>query len=234
MLSFIPHYYRPESPVRDNILVEKCIPNTHKCPVRDMICKEKYCVPNGTPDFAETFIFYQYQIPKGIKKERIIFNAYSIFFTSHPEGFIIDDISKEEYKSLKSKFLTLKEGTGRGQHRKYMPKAFTEQGLYMLATILKGEKAEDTTVKIVQIRKVFLTANHANLTNRKCLISDICVRGVCVVRGKYGFSEWTQNLKSQFATSSWGGTRKMPLAFTQEGVAMLSGILHSKKAIEVQ
>ena len=32
-----------------------------------------------------------------------------------------------------------------------------------------------------------------------------------------------KNLKSQFVTSSWGGTRKMPCAFTEQGVAMLSG-----------
>ena len=44
------------------------------------------------------------------------------------------------------------------------------------------------------LRKVFLTTNPTNLANRKCLISDICVREVCVVRGKYGFSEWTQDL----------------------------------------
>ena len=31
-----------------------------------------------------------------------------------------------------------------------------------------------------------------------------------------------ENLMSQFATSSWGGTRKLPLAFTEQGVAMLS------------
>ena len=67
-----------------------------------------------------------------------------------PKGFIIDDISKEEYNSLKSKILTLNESNGREKHRKYLPKAFTEQGLYMLATILKGEKAEDTTVEIVK------------------------------------------------------------------------------------
>ena len=41
------------------------------------------------------------------------------------------------------------------------------------------------------------------------------------------------NLKSQFVISSWGGVRKMPLAFTEQGVAMLSGILNSDKAIEV-
>ncbi|MCD4709972.1 MAG: ORF6N domain-containing protein [Bacteroidales bacterium] len=40
-------------------------------------------------------------------------------------------------------------------------------------------------------------------------------------------------LKSQFVTSSWGGTRKLPFAFTEQGVAMLSSVLRSKKAIQV-
>lgn len=44
--------------------------------------------------------------------------------------------------------------------------------------------------------------------------------------------EW-QNLKSQFATSSWGGTRKLPYAFTELGVSMLSSILNSELAIEI-
>jgi hypothetical protein len=42
-----------------------------------------------------------------------------------------------------------------------------------------------------------------------------------------------ENLKSQFATSSWGGRRKLPYAFTEQGVAMLSGVLHSDRAIKV-
>jgi hypothetical protein len=41
------------------------------------------------------------------------------------------------------------------------------------------------------------------------------------------------NLKSQFVTSSWGGTRKMPFAFTEQGLAMLSGLLNSDVAIKV-
>ncbi len=41
------------------------------------------------------------------------------------------------------------------------------------------------------------------------------------------------NLKSHFATSSWGGIRKLPRVFTQEGVAMLSSVLNSKRAIMV-
>ena len=40
-------------------------------------------------------------------------------------------------------------------------------------------------------------------------------------------------LKSQIVTSSWGGTRKLPYAFTEQGVAMLSSVLRSKKAIQV-
>lgn len=39
------------------------------------------------------------------------------------------------------------------------------------------------------------------------------------------------NLKSQFVTSSWGGVRKLPYAFTEHGVTMLAGILRSEKAI---
>jgi hypothetical protein len=42
-----------------------------------------------------------------------------------------------------------------------------------------------------------------------------------------------ENLKSQFATSSWGGRRKLPLAFTEQGVSMLSGVLNSDTAIRV-
>ena len=45
--------------------------------------------------------------------------------------------------------------------------------------------------------------------------------------------EESQNLMFQFGTSSWGGTRKLPRVFTEQGVAMLSTVLRSKKAIHV-
>lgn len=45
--------------------------------------------------------------------------------------------------------------------------------------------------------------------------------------------EKNSNLKSQFATSSWGGSRKKPYAFTRNGIAMLSSVLNSDTAIEV-
>lgn len=42
-----------------------------------------------------------------------------------------------------------------------------------------------------------------------------------------------EHLRSQIVTSSWGGRRYLPRAFTQEGVAMLSGVLRSKRAVAV-
>jgi len=41
-----------------------------------------------------------------------------------------------------------------------------------------------------------------------------------------------ENLMSQIATSSWGGIRKLPYAFTEHGVLMLSSVLKSDKAIQ--
>jgi len=42
-----------------------------------------------------------------------------------------------------------------------------------------------------------------------------------------------ENLRSQFVTSSWGGTRYMPFAFTEQGVAMLASVLKSETAIQI-
>jgi len=41
------------------------------------------------------------------------------------------------------------------------------------------------------------------------------------------------NLRSQIVTSSWGGTRYLPYIFTEQGVAMLSSVLNSERAIQV-
>ena len=46
-------------------------------------------------------------------------------------------------------------------------------------------------------------------------------------------AEELDNLRSQFVTSSWGGHRYAPYAFTEQGVAMLSSVLKSPRAIAV-
>ena len=42
-----------------------------------------------------------------------------------------------------------------------------------------------------------------------------------------------ENLRSQFGTSKWGGTRYSPMVFTEQGVAMLSSVINSQTAIKV-
>jgi hypothetical protein len=53
------------------------------------------------------------------------------------------------------------------------------------------------------------------------------------LRHQIGDAKSEQNLKSQFATSSWGGKRKASYVFTEQGVAMLSGVLKSAKAVQI-
>ena len=70
-----------------------------------------------------------------------------------PEGYIFK-LDNQEIISLRSKILTLK-NSGKGQHTKYPPKAFTEKGLYMLATILNPFVLKRTiSEKIVFLQKI--------------------------------------------------------------------------------
>ena len=61
-----------------------------------------------------------------------------------PQGYIIQ-LNKDEWTNLKSKILTSSWG---GKNK--LPNAFTEKGLYMLATILKSERATQATIEIVE------------------------------------------------------------------------------------
>jgi len=67
-----------------------------------------------------------------------------------PEGYIFQ-LSKSEFDCLKSKFLTSNNdpAPGRGGVRK-LPYAFTEKGLYMLATILRSKIATQATLSIIE------------------------------------------------------------------------------------
>jgi hypothetical protein len=53
-----------------------------------------------------------------------------------PDDFLIE-LSLEEYRSIRTQIATLK----RGQHSKFLPFAFTEQGVAMLSSVLNSEKA---------------------------------------------------------------------------------------------
>ena len=82
-----------------------------------------------------------------------------------PKGYIID-LSKEQWVLLKSNFSTSIKG---GKVK--LPKAFTEKGLYMLATILKSSIATQTTIAIIEtfskIRELTSTINELSTNPAK-------------------------------------------------------------------
>ena len=80
-----------------------------------------------------------------------------------PSDFMFE-LTQDEYRSLRSQFVTLK----RGQHSKYPPFAFTEQGVAMLSGILNSDRAIKVNIAImrtfVQLRKLLQT--HKELADK--------------------------------------------------------------------
>jgi len=64
-----------------------------------------------------------------------------------PEDFMFE-LSGEEYADSRSQFVTL--DRGRGQHRKYRPFAFTEQGIAMLSSVLRSSRAIHVNIEIMR------------------------------------------------------------------------------------
>jgi hypothetical protein len=82
-----------------------------------------------------------------------------------PADFMFQ-LTKEEYEALRLHFATLNEG--RGRHRKYLPFAFTEQGVAMLSSVLNSERAIAVNIEImrafVQFRQLLST--HRDLARK--------------------------------------------------------------------
>ena len=64
-----------------------------------------------------------------------------------PSDFMFQ-LSKDEFDSLRSQIVTLK--NGRGGHSKYLPYAFTEQGVAMLSSVLRSDTAIEVNIRIMR------------------------------------------------------------------------------------
>jgi len=100
--------------------------------------EEKIIVLRDVPVLLDSDVAELYEVETKRINEAVSNNPRKF-----PEGYIVE-MNKGEWSILKSKFSTSSWG---GKNK--LPKAFTEQGLYMLATILKGDKAIDTTIDII-------------------------------------------------------------------------------------
>ena len=70
---------------------------------------------------------------------RVLVQAVKRNIERFPDDFMFQ-LTAEEYAFLRSQIVTLNEG-GRGKHRKYLPYAFTEQGVAMLSSVLRSPQA---------------------------------------------------------------------------------------------
>ncbi len=100
-----------------------------------------------------------------------------------PDDFMFR-LSREEWDSLRSQIATFK--TGRGQHRKYLPYAFTEHGAIMAATILNSPRATEVSVYVVRaflrLRELLVSnkelARRLGQLERKLAIHDQAIAGL--------------------------------------------------------
>ena len=82
-----------------------------------------------------------------------------------PEDFMFR-LTAPEHAALRSQSVTL--DSGRGRHRKYLPYAFTEQGVAMLSSVLRSERAIQVNVEIIRafVRLRAMMIGHAELSRR--------------------------------------------------------------------
>ena len=76
-----------------------------------------------------------------------------------PNDFMFE-LTNVEYNSLRSQIVTL-ENTGRGKYSKYLPFAFTEQGVAMLSSVLNSDKAIEINIAIM---RTFVTIRQFSLS----------------------------------------------------------------------
>lgn len=82
-----------------------------------------------------------------------------------PDDFMFQ-LTEEEAESLRSHFATIK--SGRGEHRKYLPYAFTEQGVAMLSSVLNSDQSIEVNVQIMRtfVKLRELIATHKDLARK--------------------------------------------------------------------
>ena len=114
----------------------------------------------GQRVIVDTDLATLYGVPTKRLNEQVRRNAERF-----PADFMFA-LSQEEWDALRSQSATLK--TGRGQHRKYLPYAFTEHGAIMAATVLNSPRAVEVSIHVVrafvQLRE--LLAGHKELAKR--------------------------------------------------------------------
>ena len=161
----------------------------------DNICNRVYVIRGQQVmldyDLAEVYGYEVKRLNEQVKRN----------ITRFPEDFMFQ-LTKDEIPEsfLKSQIATLNEnGNRRGLHIKKLPFAFTEQGIYMLATVLRGELAEQQSIFIMRAfremrhyikqNQQFVTQSEMQLVTAK--VSEISVQVA-------GVADWKKKAEDRF------------------------------------
>jgi phage regulator Rha-like protein len=110
-------------------------------------------------DLAELYGVETKQLKRAVRRN----------ITRFPPDFMFE-LTKEEYQVLRDQFGTLK----RGVHSKYLPYAFTEQGVAMLSSVLNSHRAVQVNIEImrafVRLRKML--SSHADLARKLAVLEN--------------------------------------------------------------
>jgi len=110
-------------------------------------------------DLAELYGVETKQLKRAVRRN----------ITRFPKDFMFE-LTKEEYQALRSQFGTLK----RGEHTKYLPYAFTEQGVAMLSSVLNSHRAVQVNIEIVRafVRLRKMLSSHADLARKLAALEN--------------------------------------------------------------
>ena len=98
-------------------------------------------------------------------KTKVLVQAVKRHIKRFPSDFMFQ-LSEDEDKVLRSQFVTLKQG--RGKHPKYLPYAFSEQGVAMLSSVLNSERAIEVNILIMRafVKLREMIASHKDLARK--------------------------------------------------------------------
>jgi hypothetical protein len=105
-------------------------------------------IKNSILEIRGKRVILDYELAKLYEVEtRVLKQAVRRNIDRFPEDFMFQ-LTKEEWKLLRSQSVTIE--IGKGHHPKYLPFAFTEQGVAMLSAVLNSQRAVQTSVLIMR------------------------------------------------------------------------------------
>jgi hypothetical protein len=124
------------------------------------LIERKIYLIRGHKVMLDSDLAEMYEVPT-----RVLLQAVKRNLNRFPEDFMIQ-LKYQDIAALRSQIVTLK--TGRGEHKKYTPYVFTENGVAMLSSVLNSERAIEVNIQIMRtftkLREMI--ASHKDLARR--------------------------------------------------------------------